>query len=53
MRGSWSRKCLETQSKRVVERAETIEGVSSGREFGTWVENLLDVAEVWQNLLIH
>lgn len=46
MRGSWSRKCLETHSKRVIERAETIDGVSSGREFGAWVENLLSVAEV-------
>lgn len=51
MRGSWSRKCLETHSKRVVERAETIDGVSAGREFGAWVENLLNVAEQEYTLL--
>lgn len=46
MRGAWARKCLETYGKRVVERAETIDGVAAGREFGKWVENILNVAEV-------
>ncbi len=46
MRGSWIRKCLENYGRRVVDRAETIDGVASGRELGTWVANLLNVAEV-------
>ena len=46
MRGTWGRKCLEQYAKRVVERAETLDGVVAGREFGAWVENLLNVAEV-------
>ena len=46
MRGAWVRKCLETFGKRVVERAETIDGVAAGQEVGRWTENLLSVAEV-------
>lgn len=46
MRGSWVRKCLETYGKRCVDRAETVDGVAAGREFGRWVESLLGVAEV-------
>lgn len=46
MRGNWSKKCLEAYGRRVVERAETMEGVPAGRELGKWVDNLLDVAEV-------
>lgn len=46
MRGSWSRKCLETQGRRIVERAETLDGVQGGREFGQWVDNVVTVAEV-------
>ncbi|OCH84783.1 hypothetical protein OBBRIDRAFT_798791 [Obba rivulosa] len=51
MRGAWARKCLETYGKRIVERAETIDGVAAGREFGKWVENVLKVAEEEFNLL--
>ena len=46
MRGSWIRKCLENYGRRVVDRAESIDGVASGRELGAWVGNLLNVAEV-------
>ena len=46
MRGTWCRKCLEAQGKRVVDRADTIDGVAAGKEFGQWVNNLLSVAEV-------
>ncbi|OBZ78174.1 Exocyst complex protein EXO70 [Grifola frondosa] len=51
MRGAWARKCLETYGKRVVDRAETIDGVVAGREFGTWVENMMKVAEEEYGLL--
>ncbi|TDL22018.1 hypothetical protein BD410DRAFT_771026 [Rickenella mellea] len=51
MRGSWSRKCLETEGRRVVDRAETVDGVSGGLEFGLWVDNLLTVAETEYDLL--
>ena len=46
MRGAWVRKCLETFGKRVVDRSETIDGVSAGREVGKWTEDMLSVAEV-------
>jgi exocyst complex component 7 len=46
MRGVWTRKCLEAQGKRVVDRADTIDGVTAGQEFGRWVELLLSLAEV-------
>jgi exocyst complex component 7 len=46
MRGSWACKCLENYGRRLVDRAETIDGISSGRELGIWVDNLLTVAEV-------
>lgn len=46
MRGNWDRKSLETHAKRVIDRAETLDGVVAGKEFGTWVNNLLRVAEV-------
>jgi len=46
MRGNWARKCLEVYGRRVVDRAETTEGISSGGELGKWTSNLLDVVEV-------
>lgn len=46
MRGSWSKKGLEAYAKRVIDRAETVDAVSSGREFGKWVDNMMNVAEV-------
>ncbi|KII91380.1 hypothetical protein PLICRDRAFT_135518 [Plicaturopsis crispa FD-325 SS-3] len=51
MRGNWNRKGLELFGKRVVDRAETVDGVQAGREFGRWVENILDAAEMEYNLL--
>ncbi|KAF8520881.1 Cullin repeat-like-containing domain protein [Hysterangium stoloniferum] len=52
MRGSWCRKCLETQSRRVLERIETMEGVEGGREFGRWVEGFLNHAKAEHTLLM-
>lgn len=46
MRGQWGRKCLETQSRRLLQRVETMEGVDGGREFGLFVEGILNHAEV-------
>ena len=53
MRGAWVRKCLETFGKRVVDRSETIDGVSAGREVGKWTEDMLSVAEVSFSLKMH
>jgi exocyst complex protein 7 len=53
MRGSWIKKCLGAQAKRVVDRAETLDTVTSGREFGKWVESLLNVAEVPISILFN
>jgi exocyst complex protein 7 len=46
MRGNWGVKCLEGQGKRLVKRADTIDPIMTGTEFGQWVETLLAVAEV-------
>lgn len=46
MRGNWSVKCLESQGKRLVTRADTVDPISTGVDFGGWVETLLVVAEV-------
>lgn len=46
MRGNWARKCLEVYGRRVVDRAETTDGISAGGELGKWTNNLLDVIEV-------
>lgn len=47
MRGQWCRKSLENQSRRTMERVETMEGVEGGREFGKWVQGFLNYVEVW------
>jgi len=52
MRGNWSRKALETHSRRLVDRAETLDGVAAGKEFVIWIDNLLKVAEVLFLLVI-
>ena len=52
MRGTWNRKSVETHAKRVVDRAETLDGVIAGKEFEMWVENLLRIAEVGVFLLL-
>jgi exocyst complex protein 7 len=46
MRGSWGRKCLELYGRRVVDRAETTDGVLAGRELGKFTGDLLGVVEV-------
>ncbi|KZT18946.1 exocyst complex component exo70 subunit [Neolentinus lepideus HHB14362 ss-1] len=51
MRGSWIKKCLESQGRWIVERAETVDGVVSGKEFGKWVDSILNVAEEEYELL--
>ncbi|KZV66270.1 exocyst complex component, exo70 subunit [Peniophora sp. CONT] len=51
MRGNWGRKCLDVYARRVLERAETVDGVNAGREVGKWTQNLLDIAEQEHALL--
>ncbi|KAI0302840.1 exocyst complex component exo70 subunit [Multifurca ochricompacta] len=51
MRGNWGRKCLEVYGRRLVDRAETTDGISAGRELGRWTSDLLDVIEEEYNLL--
>ncbi|PFH46755.1 hypothetical protein AMATHDRAFT_69109 [Amanita thiersii Skay4041] len=64
MRGSWSKKCLEGQAKRVVDRCvnagsggsgdsgyENVDEIGAGKEFGKWVDLMLSVAEDEYNLL--
>ncbi|EEB91487.1 hypothetical protein MPER_10143 [Moniliophthora perniciosa FA553] len=51
MRGNWSRKCLETQGQRVLDRADNIDPVQAGREFGLWVQSVLTVVQEEYSLL--
>ncbi|KAH9171616.1 exocyst complex component exo70 subunit [Lactarius sanguifluus] len=52
MRGNWAKKCLEVYGRRVIDRAETTDGVASGRELGKWTSELLDVVEEEYDLLV-
>lgn len=51
MRGNWSVKCLEGQGKRLITRADTVDAIATGTEFGQWVETLLAVTEVRFHLI--
>lgn len=44
MRGTWSKKCLESHGKRIVDRADSVDPVATGKELGAWVSSLLSVA---------
>lgn len=46
MRGAWIKKCLEPFGRRILERAELRDGVPVGKEFGQWIESILDTVEV-------
>ena len=46
MRGNWGKKCLEAQGKRIIDRVDTVDAVVTGRDFGVWVDTLLNVVEV-------
>ncbi|KAH9020402.1 exocyst complex component exo70 subunit [Lactarius pseudohatsudake] len=52
MRGNWGKKCLEVYGRRVIDRAETTDGVASGRELSKWTGELLDVVEEEYDLLV-
>ncbi|KAL0565578.1 exocyst complex component exo70 [Marasmius crinis-equi] len=51
MRGNWIKKCLEGQGKRVVDRADNIDPVQAGRDFGGWIRAMLSVAQDEYRLL--
>ncbi|KAL0062598.1 exocyst complex component exo70 [Marasmius tenuissimus] len=51
MRGNWIKKCLETQGKRLLDRADTIDPGQTGRDFGSWVRSVLSVAQDEYRLL--
>ncbi|KAG6819844.1 hypothetical protein H0H93_008047 [Arthromyces matolae] len=51
MRGVWAQKCLEGQGRRCLDRADTIEAIPAGREFGKWVELVLVVCNDEYQLL--
>jgi exocyst complex component 7 len=46
MRGNWGKKCLEVYGRRIIDRAETVDGLLTGRELAQWTSSLLDVIEV-------
>ncbi|EIW74439.1 hypothetical protein CONPUDRAFT_67345 [Coniophora puteana RWD-64-598 SS2] len=45
MRGSWHRRALSGPAKRLVDRAENVDGVAMGKEFSDWLDRLLSAAE--------
>ncbi|KAJ3719586.1 Cullin repeat-like-containing domain protein [Lentinula guzmanii] len=51
MRGTWGKKCLEAHGKRVVDRADTMEPIATGKELGIWVQSVLSVAREEYDLL--
>ncbi|KAJ6529055.1 Cullin repeat-like-containing domain protein [Mycena vulgaris] len=51
MRGTWSRKCLEAQGKRIVDRADTVDPIIAGTDFARWVESLMSVADEEHKLI--
>jgi hypothetical protein len=52
MRWSWSRKALETCPRRVVDRAKTLDGVTAGKEFSIWIDDLLKATEVLLRVVV-
>ncbi|KAH9932337.1 Cullin repeat-like-containing domain protein [Fomitopsis serialis] len=52
MRGAWGKKCLEVYGKRVVERAGTIDGVATAREFAKYIDNIMSIADAEYALLL-
>lgn len=47
MRGAWAKKCLESMGgRRIIDRVETIDSVSAGREVGQWANGMVAVADV-------
>ncbi|KAG6856157.1 hypothetical protein H0H87_007012 [Tephrocybe sp. NHM501043] len=51
MRGVWAQKCLESQGKRCIDRADTIDPIAAGKEFGKWVEMMFVVCSDEYQLL--
>lgn len=46
MRGVWSQKCLESQGRRVIDRADNLDAIVAGKEFGKWIGQVLTVCDV-------
>lgn len=51
MRGNWGVKCLDSMGKRLVVRANEVDPLVTGREFGEWVEMILATSEEEHRLL--
>ena len=47
MRGAWGKKCLESMGgRRIIDRVETTDGITAGRDVGQWVNGIIAVADV-------
>lgn len=47
MRGAWAKKCLESMGgRRIIDRVETMDSASAGREIGRWANGIVAVADV-------
>ncbi|PVF94062.1 hypothetical protein CPB86DRAFT_766482 [Serendipita vermifera] len=53
MRGAWGKKCLESMGgRRIIDRVESMDGVTAGREIGKWVNGIIAVANAEYDLLL-
>jgi len=52
MRGTWTRRFLEGQGKRILDRAESVDPLETGREFGEWTQSVLSIARDEYDLLV-
>ncbi|KAF5356560.1 hypothetical protein D9758_008232 [Tetrapyrgos nigripes] len=52
MRGTWSRRFLEGQGKRILDRADNVDPIETGVEFGTWTQAVLSIARDEYDLLV-
>jgi hypothetical protein len=55
MRGAWGKKCLESMGgRRIIDRVETMDSLSAGREVGQWINGIIAAAEVsWTENISH
>ncbi|THU88895.1 hypothetical protein K435DRAFT_729547 [Dendrothele bispora CBS 962.96] len=53
MRGTWTRRFLESSGKRILDRAETgIDPIEIGKEFGSWTQSVFSIARDEYDLLV-
>ncbi|KAG8830294.1 hypothetical protein FRC17_005092 [Serendipita sp. 399] len=53
IRGNWAKKCIESMGgRRIIDRVETLDSITAGREVGLWVNGIIAVANAEYDLLL-